>query len=244
MHESITVRDGDSTSSLAYSRGLLPDTVWNHSDNAKLKSQRADMNALQPGDVIVLPDKDLGEELCATDAKHSFRRKAVPALLRIKFFKEAFEEVTDYSDADGPEDDLDSVYEDEDVDASLTQEPRADCPYRITIDGIVVEGKTDADGLLEESIPPDTRSVRLILDPGVEGETTLDIAVGTVKAHDELPGIKERLANIGYDCGDRDEEIGDVLPHVLSLFQSANGLKVTGKVDDPTINRIKELHGS
>ncbi len=79
------IKQGESISSIAYEHGLLPDTIWTHPDNKQLKEQRKDPNILLAGDSVFIPDKTTKEISKATGATHQFRRKAVPAILRIRF---------------------------------------------------------------------------------------------------------------------------------------------------------------
>ena len=71
MAEDYTVKEGDCIASLAYDRGLLWQTVWNHPLNALLKTQRQDPNVLKPGDIVHLPDKQLKTVDKPTDQRQS-----------------------------------------------------------------------------------------------------------------------------------------------------------------------------
>src|SRR2546422_4811278 len=53
--------------------------------------------------------------------------------------------------------------------------PRANEPYKLDIDGSVISGTTDGDGMVVEWIPPDAKHCRLILEDGAE-EYDLDLA--------------------------------------------------------------------
>jgi hypothetical protein len=78
------VEQGDCLSSIAEQYGFFWSTLWNHGDNADLKQLRKDPNALLEGDVVVIPDKTAKEESCATEQKHKFKRKGVPAKMKIR----------------------------------------------------------------------------------------------------------------------------------------------------------------
>lgn len=80
------VQQGDSIISLSQAYGLFADTIWDDAANAALRQRRADMNTLLPGDTVVIPDKKLRSEKRATGATHTFRRKGIPALLRLQVF--------------------------------------------------------------------------------------------------------------------------------------------------------------
>jgi hypothetical protein len=80
------VTDGECIS-IAFSHGFFWETLWDHGNNADLKSRRKDPNVLQAGDVVHIPDLRLNEESCATEQTHKFKLKGVPAKLKIRVLK-------------------------------------------------------------------------------------------------------------------------------------------------------------
>ena len=80
------VVQGDSIVSLAFRYGFLPETIWNHPDNRKLRTLRRDMNILMPGDVVTIPDKQVKEVPRPVDQKHVFQRKGMLVLYRLQVF--------------------------------------------------------------------------------------------------------------------------------------------------------------
>jgi hypothetical protein len=78
---------GDCINSVALRHGFFPDTLWNHGSNAELKERRKDPNVLMTGDKLVIPDIKIKELDKATEKKHRFRRKGVPAKLHLRFLK-------------------------------------------------------------------------------------------------------------------------------------------------------------
>jgi hypothetical protein len=78
------VKQGDCISSIAFEYGFLPDTIWNHPNNAELKKNRKDMNILLPGDIVFVPDKQLKEVSEPTNQVHKFSVKNVPAKLSLR----------------------------------------------------------------------------------------------------------------------------------------------------------------
>jgi N-acetylmuramoyl-L-alanine amidase len=78
------IQQGDSVSKLALEFGFFPQTIWEHADNESLRTLRQDMNILLPGDEVVIPDKRVRTERCATGRRHTFRRRGVPMLFRLQ----------------------------------------------------------------------------------------------------------------------------------------------------------------
>lgn len=83
-----TVRQGDTTESLAASVGLFWQTLWEHPRNAALRGRRSSHNILLPGDTIFVPEKLSRRETCATTRVHRFRRRGVPTELRVRCLDE------------------------------------------------------------------------------------------------------------------------------------------------------------
>lgn len=79
------VAPGDCVSSIAYAHGLFWETLWNHPDNAPVRQARTDPNALLAGDRLTIPERRVKEENCATEIKHRFQLRGVPAKLRLRF---------------------------------------------------------------------------------------------------------------------------------------------------------------
>ncbi len=83
----IEIDQGDCISSLAARHGVPWEAIWDHPDNADLKSRRGDPNALLPGDVVIVPDPQLKQESGGSDTRHRFRRKGAAPLLRVRLLK-------------------------------------------------------------------------------------------------------------------------------------------------------------
>lgn len=69
-----TVEQGEHLSSIAAKYGFQKvATIWDHPDNAGLKSKRKNPHILLPGDKVVIPDKQRKEESRGTTKLHSFQ---------------------------------------------------------------------------------------------------------------------------------------------------------------------------
>ncbi|HEV8607058.1 MAG TPA: peptidoglycan-binding domain-containing protein [Tepidisphaeraceae bacterium] len=199
-----TVEQGDCISSISDEHGFFWSTIWNHADNADLKALRSDPNALMEGDVVVVPDKTMKEESCATEKKHKFKKKGTPAKVKIRLM--------------------------------LDDEPRANEPYRLEIDGASFEGNLDGDGFLEQAIPPG--AVRGVLRVGTgERIDEYELALGTLDPIDTEGGVMGRLRTLGYHSE------GDDPGPAIRAFQKKEQLEVSGEMNDETRDKLKERFG-
>src|SRR5687768_1538270 len=77
------------------------------------------------------------------------------------------------------------------------EEPRANQKYTLEVDGQKFEGQTDSRGILQQTLPANSR--KGILTIGAEN-FRLEIDFGYLDPINELAGVKKRLNNMGYDC--------------------------------------------
>jgi len=122
-------------------------------------------------------------------------------------------------------------------------EPRANEPYWVLVDGRDIRGNLDADGKLEVRIPGDAREAVVLL--GQEGpQERYTLKIGHIDPLTEVRGVQQRLKNLGFSCGNEDNEIGPRTRAALRSFQEKHDFQVTGEIDDPTKNRLREIYGS
>jgi N-acetylmuramoyl-L-alanine amidase len=203
-HRAHTVKQGECISSIAHKYGMFPDTIWEDPENSQLKDKRKDPNVLMPGDVVYVREKEVKEESCATGQRHRFRRKGVPAKMRVQM--------------------------------QLDGKPLSNVSFRLYVDGVLVKtGRTGADGVIEESIPPNAKEGEILLKDDEGNEESYPFSLGTVDPIDTEEGIKTRLRSLGYNADD--------LAAAISEFQQKEGFTVSGSIDDATRNRIKEMFG-
>jgi N-acetylmuramoyl-L-alanine amidase len=98
-----TVEQGECLTNIAWRSGFAEKPLWNHAANASLRARRKDPECLMPGDIITIPERQLRYEICATDQRHRFRRKDVPAKLHVRLlmFGEPRRNVKYLLDVDG-----------------------------------------------------------------------------------------------------------------------------------------------
>lgn len=240
------VRPGDCMSSIAKEAGFYWKTLWDHPANTELKNARKDPNVLLPGDRVHIPERQVKEFSRGTEKRHRFRLKGTPAKLRLRILEEPKPKQTQRNGAPPalPRDLKNVVTEDPMSDTQpLPDKPRANVPYLLIIDGTSVSGKTDRNGMIQCSIPPDAKEGQLILEPGTLNETILPLLLGHLDPLSDVSGVKHRLANLGFDSGDQTDEATPDLAAALRAFQEKHGLQVTGEIDQPTRDKLRELHG-
>lgn len=204
-----TIKEGDCLSSIAQRHGLFWQKIWDHSQNSELRGRRRDPNILFPGDVIFIPEKEEKEETGSTEKRHQFRKKGVPAKVRLHLMRHG--------------------------------QPRANESYILEVDGIFFTGTTDADGKLEQSIPPNAKKGKLFLGKKRE-EYKLNL--GHMDPHNELIGIQKRLNNLGFHCGPANGDLTPQTTEALKAFQKKHQLTESGEVDEATKNKLLEIYGS
>jgi N-acetylmuramoyl-L-alanine amidase len=239
------VSSGDCMSSIAKAHGHFWETLWNHPDNADLKAARRDPNILLPGDRVSVPPIRQRDEGRPTDQRHTFCRRGEPSKFRLRLIEPKKDERT-ITDAPQPRyEGKDVVTEDpEPPSGAVEDEPRASVPYVLEIDGTTTNGTTDGDGYVEAVIPGSARAGRLVLNPGTAHEEEFRLMLGHLDPISEFVGVKQRLANLTFDCGDQSNEMTPGLRTAIEAFQQKLGLEPTGELTDELRQKIRELHGS
>lgn len=118
---------------------------------------------------------------------------------------------------------------------TMDDEPRANEPWSICIDGTWHDGTTDADGYLEVSIPPKAKSAKLVIGEG-DIQESYELNIGSLDPVDTEDGVRKRLASIGID-------LSDDLAADIRKFQSNEELSETGELDDATKAKLVEVFG-
>jgi hypothetical protein len=122
----------------------------------------------------------------------------------------------------------------------INDEPRANVPYTLTIDGTPCTGTTDAEGNLQEWISPAARAAQLDLGGG----ETFELSLGHLLPVTTAGGLRARLVNLGF-LEDADDPAAEpaLLAIALRAFQAAHSLTESGEPDEPTRTKLVELHG-
>lgn len=124
----------------------------------------------------------------------------------------------------------------------LNDKPRTAVKYQLTIDGKVVEGKTDGDGWLEQLIAPDAQEGNLLLP---DSQETYSLFLGHMDPLNHISGIQKRLQNLGFYIGEKADGIfGPKTASGVKAFQRLHRLVVDGIPGPKTQAKLKELYGS
>jgi hypothetical protein len=135
------------------------------------------------------------------------------------------------------------VEEDPDPDTTARpDEPRKALAYKLTVEQITLEGETDEDGYIECKIPATAMSGQLVLAPDTPDETEMTLNLGYLNPIDEVSGVKQRLQNLCFDCGDQTNEETPDLEDAVRAFQEKCGLPPTGQLDDDTRAELVKAH--
>jgi putative peptidoglycan binding protein/LysM domain-containing protein len=211
-----TVQQGDYLSNIAKEFGFSDyRTIWDHADNAELKSKRKNPNILYPGDKLVIPDRKLREENCAVDRKHTFKVKAPELRLRLV---------------------LEDMYERPIANARCLL--AIDGDFRtIKTDG---QGMID-----EPLRPGTTSATLIIQDAEQThlNFVEIPIKIGHLDPLEELSGQRARLKNLGFFPGISDDKNDSAFMTAVERFQAEHGLTVDGICGPKTQGKLKDVHG-
>jgi Putative peptidoglycan binding domain len=211
------VERGECLSSIAHSYGFMNwRVIYDDDRNAPFRALRSNPNLIYPGDELYIPACGPRSVTCAAGALYTFRVSMSSTWICLCL-----------QDPAG--------------------EPMAGKHYRVQIGGEELEGETDAEGWIKRRIPPFATSGQLQLwpdagQPDVVVEWPLHL--GHLDPQDKITGVKARLNNLGYYCGDaEDEEQDEQYKAAVRAFQDDQGLTANGVAGAETQERLQALHG-
>ncbi len=120
-------------------------------------------------------------------------------------------------------------------------EPRVGEEYELEIEDLKFSGKTDGQGRIEQSIPPDAKNGKLIL---ANGEEVYQLQLGRLNPSDEITGAQGRLWNLGFYFGAIDGKMSDELEEAVQEFQFTKNIEPDGKLTPATIAALKDDYGA
>lgn len=210
-----TVSQGDCLSSITKKFGFSDyKTIYDDGENSDLKTKRTNPNVLFPGDIVSIPDVQLGEESGSTEQKHNFK------IIRKKTFVRVV--VKDSEDKPFANVDYDLNYDGNlitgktDGSGKIEQEITADAKSGV----IILRSKSGSEDIL-----------------GV-----IELEFGALDPVEETTGVQARLNNLGFECGDVNGVMNTATKNAIKAFQKKNGDPETGNADDATRNKLRQQH--
>jgi N-acetylmuramoyl-L-alanine amidase len=127
---------------------------------------------------------------------------------------------------------------------NLDGKPMAEQAYTLDIEGRLIEGITDGDGLLEQPIPLDAVNGQLSTDRYVWPLNIAHLNPIEDTQDNGVTGIQARLRNLGYDPGPIDGIAGPLTEEAVRAFQEDNPpLAVDGICGPQTRAMLVKLYG-
>lgn len=214
MPKPYQVKQGDTLLSIAEAFGFRTwEGIWNHESNARLRETRQDPQVLAPGDVVNIPEKKPKSVKVATLQKHTFKAKVIKSVFRTAVVDE-------------------------------TGKPLANKRYSVTVGEKKKSGTTDEKGMVELEVPPVAADGLLEVDLGDASGKKLrfNLKVGHLDPIEKTAGVKARLTNLGFLCGEVNDAADDALKTALRNFQIVHKLAVTGEADAETKRVLLQRH--
>ncbi len=118
-------------------------------------------------------------------------------------------------------------------------EPRSNESYILIVDDEIISGTTKADGSLKHSIKPNAKNGKLIVG---EEQDEYVLKLGGIDPIKEISGVQTRLNNLGFDCGEVDGTLNSKTKEAIQDFQFQYDLEETGKIDEKTRSKLKEIY--
>jgi len=120
--------------------------------------------------------------------------------------------------------------------------PRGNLNYCIIIEGKLHRDKTSLDGWVRVPIVPNAKRGRLIVQENNKQEV-YELNLGNIDPIDQVEGIRQRLKNLGFDCGGEGRELGEQTKATLKEFQHQYQLPESGEPDQDTQAKLKQVYG-
>jgi N-acetylmuramoyl-L-alanine amidase len=215
MSTTHTVLQGECLSSIAHDFGFADwHVIYDHPQNAAFKAKRPNPNLIYPGDELFIPDFTPHDHGCQTDMNHRFRLNVQPTYVNLRI-------------------------------QDLADKPISDAKYILTLDELKLHGKTDSDGWIKHTISPVSQFGTLQVWPDPKDHETSfkwEVKLGHLDPLETTSGVKARLNNLGYGCGEVNSVEDDAYDQAVRQFQQEHGLVVDGIVGPKTRHMLKQEH--
>ena len=123
-------------------------------------------------------------------------------------------------------------------------QPVANAPCKLKIDGNVYDLNTDDQGLCEQPISYTAQEGTLIILGNAAGVASeIPVKIGHLHPIEEMTGVQARLNNLGYDAGEVGGGDQEMLRSAVQEFQLDHGMTPDGKWEAPFQAKLKEVYG-
>jgi hypothetical protein len=209
------VRQGECLSSIAELYGFSDwRVIYNDAQNADFRKKRPNPNLIYPGDELYIPDLREKDVDCPTDKRTKFVLHRQPTYLNVRL-------------------------------QDVTKQPITNARYQLILSDLKLEGTTDGDGWIKAKIPARAEDGLLKLWPCPSDPDTMiewPLKLGHLDPLETTSGVKARLNNLGYDCGEVNEDQDESYDAAVRQFQEDNGLVVDGIVGPQTRGKLQQDH--
>ena len=113
--------------------------------------------------------------------------------------------------------------------------------YTLRLGDAELVGSTDNNGYLDQDIPATATHAKLVLHLKL-GDEELELLMGALDPLETISGIQGRLSHLGYNISDISGTITEETHDAIYDFQEDNELEVSGNIDEPTLQRLRQLH--
>ena len=170
------IAQGESIFTLAHRSGHLPDRIWNHSANDRLREKRSHPGILLPGDWVFVPNIEAKDETVETERRHSFHAKHLkPRTLKLRIIPGRTP-----------------------IDRNTAPEGKP-IRYTLWVGDRMLTGQTSPGETIEVSnVPPDMQDAKLLIDG-----RTIRLKIGHLDPKESPSGIGQRLRSLGYGSNDK-----------------------------------------
>ena len=121
---------------------------------------------------------------------------------------------------------------------NINDEPVANTPCKLQIEGKTYELTTDGNGKIEKEIPKDAENGKLVI-----GDQEFPVKIGHLDPVDLISGFRARLNNLGYHAGDSDDPLDPQLLSAIEEFQCDHKITIDGDCGQNTQKKLKQIHG-
>jgi hypothetical protein len=199
--------------SIAAHYGFSPQTLWDLPENNSLKKKRPNMNILQEGDEVFIPERSIKWETVQAERCVTIKLSGIQSFLNLQL-----------------------------LDTDRNSRPDTDYLLSITAKSGKVfpdkKGTSDREGFINEPVPPDVDTATIVvMKDGIEDR--YDLKLGGLDPFETLRGKQQRLRNLGFYC-EYETTIGESTQEAVKQFQERYSHDVTGELE-AIAEKLKEV---